>query len=229
MPTDKRVLDIYAKQKSFGKVGPMRASGGWLVPIYFDVRTALSQPKNLKAFANIFAECIKKNGIKFDAIVGGATAGMPIALALAMKLNKPFLWVRKIPKKGGMGKAVEGYFEKGWKVLLVDDVIVNGTSKAPFIKNIRKAGLIVDTIMVTLRRPKIKSFSKIKNLKVKVYDFGSLDVLMEYMAAKNYITQEALKIIKWYTEYPDTWHQDPKKMEFLNKYKKNKKNSISKI
>ncbi|PIY96830.1 MAG: hypothetical protein COY66_02795 [Candidatus Kerfeldbacteria bacterium CG_4_10_14_0_8_um_filter_42_10] len=222
---DERILKLFATQKDFGTVGPYRTTGGWWVPIYFDSRKAFSEPKKLTAFAEIFIELIREKKIRFDVVVGGATAGMPIGLAVALKLKKPFCYVRKQAKKGGLCNAVEGYYKKGWKAILIDDFIANGTSKKAFIRNMRKDGLKVDTIIVALRRPKKKNYSKIRKLKVKVYDFGSLDDLNEYMAKNNYITKEAFQLMNWYTKYPDTWQNDPKKMEYLKNYKKMKKNS----
>ena len=83
-----------------------------------------------------------------EGIVAIPLAAMPFGTLLAYKLNKPFYILRKEPKKHGLGKMLEGELKKGQKILLVDDLISSGFSKAPAINALRDEGAKVDNLFV---------------------------------------------------------------------------------
>ena len=70
-------------------------------------------------------------------IIGGETAGIPFAAAIAEKMSLPLSYVRKKPKDYGKSKLIEGEILKQKNSLLVEDLMTDGKSKINFIKNIR--------------------------------------------------------------------------------------------
>ncbi len=94
---------------------------------------------------DLVREKIESEGLEVDAI-GGMTMGAdPISLVVGMastgheKALQVFT-VRKEPKGHGRGKQIEGNFQEGNKVVVVDDVITTGGSTLKAIDAIRKAG-----------------------------------------------------------------------------------------
>ena len=75
-----------------------------------------------------------------DAIAGGETAGIPFAAWIADRLSLPMLYVRKQPKGFGRNAQIEGQLADGARVLLVEDLASEGTSKLNFVRAIRQAG-----------------------------------------------------------------------------------------
>ena len=75
-----------------------------------------------------------------DAIAGGETAGIPFAAWIADRLALPMLYVRKQPKGFGRNAQIEGELNEGARVLLVEDLASEGTSKLNFVRAIRQAG-----------------------------------------------------------------------------------------
>ena len=78
-----------------------------------------------------------------DALAGVATAGIAWGAMAADQLKLPFLYVRPKPKEHGMGNQIEGYYEPGKKVLVIEDLISTGKSSLQVVDVLRNAGLEV--------------------------------------------------------------------------------------
>jgi orotate phosphoribosyltransferase len=83
-----------------------------------------------------------------DAIAGGETAGIPFAAWIADRLSLPMLYVRKQPKGFGRNAQIEGELKDEARVLLVEDLASEGTSKLNFVRAIRQAGGVIDHAFV---------------------------------------------------------------------------------
>lgn len=79
-------------------------------------------------------------------------AGLPIGTAVALQTKMPLLYPRKEPKSYGTGRSIEGHFEEGDSVVVIDDVISTGASKIEAIKPLREAGLRVHDVAVLIDR-----------------------------------------------------------------------------
>ena len=62
-------------------------------------------------------------------IIGGETAGIPFATAIAQKMGLPLSYVRKQPKDYGKNKLIEGEILKGKNSLLVEDLMTDGNPR----------------------------------------------------------------------------------------------------
>ena len=78
-----------------------------------------------------------------DLIAGVSTAGIAWGVLAADQLKLPFVYVRPKPKEHGMGNQVEGYFEKGQKTVVVEDLISTGKSSLQVVDALRAAELEV--------------------------------------------------------------------------------------
>ena len=119
---------------------PFVWASGIRSPIYCDNRLLLSYPKARDLIIRGFIALIRKSKIRFDAIAGIATAGIPHAAILAERLKKPLLYVRSAPKSHGKGNQIEGRFNKGDRVLVIEDLISTGKSSLEAIAALEKAG-----------------------------------------------------------------------------------------
>ena len=80
---------------------------------------------------------------KPDVIAGIATGGIPQGVLVAQDLGLPFIYVRSNVKDHGLGNLIEGSYEKGQKVILVEDLISTGGSSLLGVKALKDAGLKV--------------------------------------------------------------------------------------
>ena len=121
---------------------PFTFTSGRKSPVYIDCRRLISFPRARAKLMDLGAEMITRNiGYEsLDAIAGGETAGIPFAAWIAERLSLPMLYIRKKPKGFGRMAQIEGEMKEGARVLLVEDLASEGTSKLNFIQAIRAAG-----------------------------------------------------------------------------------------
>src|SRR6185312_12057050 len=129
---------------------PFTFTSGRLSPVYIDCRRLISFPRARRKLMDMAAELIERNaGYEgLDAVAGGETAGIPFAAWIADRLSLPMLYVRKQPKGFGRNAQIEGELKDGARILLVEDLASEGTSKLNFVRAIRQAGGVIDHAFV---------------------------------------------------------------------------------
>lgn len=121
-----------------------------LSPIYIDLRIIRSFPEVMGQTIEVFKELI--SGEKFDLLADVPTAATPFTAILAYELKLPMVSPRQDVKSHGTKRKIEGVFQKGQTVLLIDDLITNAESKLESIAILEAAGLIVKTLAVLIDR-----------------------------------------------------------------------------
>src|SRR6202000_1735449 len=76
-------------------------------------------------------------------LAGVATAGIPWGAMAPDQLKLPYIYVRSKPKEHGLGQQIEGYYEKGQPVVVIEDLISTGKSSLQVVDILREAGLDV--------------------------------------------------------------------------------------
>jgi orotate phosphoribosyltransferase len=124
--------------KSF-RLGQFKLSSGGTSDYYIDCRTTTLDARGARLTGEVFFDEIRERGWKPQAI-GGLTMGAdPIVVAVSMvsgELNG-FL-VRKAEKQHGTGRRIEGFQQKGARVVIVDDVCTTGASTVQAIEAARE-------------------------------------------------------------------------------------------
>ncbi len=63
-----------------------------------------------------------------EMLAGVATAGIAWGAMAADQLKLPYIYVRPKPKEHGLGNQIEGFYEKGKRVVIIEDLISTGKS-----------------------------------------------------------------------------------------------------
>src|SRR5579863_6320730 len=136
-----RIL-LETKAVLFSPDQPFTFTSGRVSPVYIDCRRLISFPRARRRLMDLAADLIERaiGHEALHAIAGGETAGIPFAAWIAERLSLPMLYVRKQPKGFGRNAQIEGHFHEGDRVLLVEDLASEGTSKLNFVRAIRQAG-----------------------------------------------------------------------------------------
>lgn len=139
-------------EKSF-RLGQFKLSSGGTSDYYIDCRTTTLDAKGSRLTGEVFLEEINARGWKPQAI-GGLTMGAdPIVVSAAVVSGEMdgFL-VRKAEKQHGTGQRIEGFREKGARVVIVDDVCTTGSSTVQAIEAAREFGFEVVGVMCLVER-----------------------------------------------------------------------------
>ena len=141
------LLEADAIQVSRGQ--PYILAAGWASPVYVDCRLLLGEPDLRRAVTDLAADFAAATfaANSFDAIAGAETAGIPFASWLADRMALKLRYVRKRPLGIGKDAQVEGGPVEGLRVLLMDDLTTDGSSKLAFARGLRAAGAIVDHVL----------------------------------------------------------------------------------
>jgi uridine monophosphate synthetase len=130
--------------------GDFTLHSGERSPFYIDLRLLISNPNVLAHAARAYADIL--NNIYFNRLAAIPYAGLPIGTAVSLQTKTPLLYPRKEIKTYGTGRAIEGEFEPGDTVVVLDDLISSGGSKLEAIKPLREAKLRVADVVVLIDR-----------------------------------------------------------------------------
>jgi orotate phosphoribosyltransferase len=134
-----KLLEIKAVRLSPEK--PFTWASGWKSPIYCDNRKILSFPSIREFIKSEMSNLIFEDFADAQYLAGVATAGIAWGAMAADQLKLPFIYVRSKPKDHGMGNQIEGFYEEGKQVLVIEDLISTGKSSLAVIHALRSAGL----------------------------------------------------------------------------------------
>lgn len=137
-----KLLQINAIKLSINK--PFTWASGWKSPIYCDNRKALSFPFIRDFVKSEMCNTIFQNFENAEIIAGVATGGIPWGAMAADQLKLPYIYVRPKAKSHGLGNQIEGFYEPGKKVVIVEDLVSTGKSSLQVADVLRNANLQVE-------------------------------------------------------------------------------------
>jgi orotate phosphoribosyltransferase len=187
---------------------PFTFTSGRQSPVYIDCRRLISFPRARARLMDLAVEMITRRiGFEsLDAIAGGETAGIPFAAWIAERLSLPMLYIRKQPKGFGRMAQIEGEFQDGARVLLVEDLASEGTSKLNFVKAIRAAGGTVAHSFVVFHYGIFpSSVTSLGNEGVSLHALATWHDVLALAASRGSFTPAQYQAIKSFLDAPDAW------------------------
>ena len=122
---------------------PFTWSSGWKSPIYCDNRKVLSFPYIRDFIKSEMCNVLFAQFPGAGLLAGVATAGIAWGAMAADQLKLPYIYVRSKPKEHGLGQQIEGYYQKGQPVVVIEDLISTGKSSLQVVDILRQEGLEV--------------------------------------------------------------------------------------
>lgn len=184
---------------------PFTWASGWKSPIYCDNRVTLSYPSIRTFIRQTYSEQIVEHYGKPDVIAGVATGGIAQGALIAQELGVPFIYVRSSAKGHGMGNQIEGAYEEGQKVVVIEDLISTGGSSLKAVEALREANLDVKGLVAIFTYGFDVAESNFKKAKCPYFTLTNYELLIQQAVEKDYITEGDVASLKEWKENPAAW------------------------
>jgi orotate phosphoribosyltransferase len=110
---------------------------------YLDKYRFETEPDLLRALGTSLSEAVRECEPDAVRLAGPALGAVALAASAAMASGLPFIIVRGETKEYGTAKRIEGRFEAGELVCLLEDVVTSGGALAQAVLALREEGLVV--------------------------------------------------------------------------------------
>ena len=184
---------------------PFTWASGWKSPIYCDNRKTLSFPNIRTHIRMKICEIIKEKYPHVNVIAGVATGGIAIGCLIAEELGLPFIYVRSSNKEHGKQNLIEGYYDSGQSVVVIEDLISSGKSSLAAVKALKDKGLNIKgliSIFTYSFDEADKNFKKQDCEKTSLCDYQTL---IDEAVKSNYIDNKDLEVLKKWRKDPKNW------------------------
>ena len=184
---------------------PFTWASGWKSPIYCDNRKTLSYPAIRKVIAQSFAHQIKQLYPQAQVIAGVATGAIAVGVLAAEELNLPFIYVRSSSKAHGLTNMIEGYYEQGQQVVVIEDLISTGGSSLKAVEALREAGCNVLGMLAIFTYGFDTAMQNFVQAQCPLHTLSNYNALISLAIEKKYITQEHLASLQEWRKNPEIW------------------------
>ncbi|MEY4522692.1 MAG: hypothetical protein RIT10_1877 [Bacteroidota bacterium] len=198
---------LQIKAVKFQPNNPFVWASGWNSPIYCDNRVTLSFPSIRTFIRQAYSEAVLDYFGKPDVIAGVATGGIAQGALVAQELGLPFIYIRSSAKGHGMGNQIEGAFEKGQKVVVIEDLISTGGSSIKAIQALKEAELDVKGLIAIFTYGFKVADENFKNENCPYVTLSNYDYMIEEALNKDYISPNDVDSLRKWKDAPETWNK----------------------
>jgi orotate phosphoribosyltransferase len=185
---------------------PFTWASGWKSPIYCDNRKVLSFPYIRDFIKSEMCNVAFEKFAEADMLAGVATAGIAWGAMAADQLKLPYIYVRPKPKEHGLGNQIEGFYQPGQKVLVIEDLISTGKSSLQVCEVLKKEGLDVVGMVSIFNYGFAVADEAFKTVGIPYKSLTNYPTLIELAIEKGIVTAEQQNtLLKWQTD-PANWN-----------------------
>lgn len=209
---DKRVANLWLADELW-KLGALQFGDFTLgetavnSPVYVNLRLLISNPKVLQRVVTVMQDEVRTlQSMRhpqvghYDLIAGVPFGGLHLATAYALHSGLPMIYLH--PARNGEGTIVEGVYEEGQTVLIIDDLITGGRSVAQTAGRLETEELLIENALVLIDRQQ-GGTERLKRQGIHVVSILTLEAVLHYLGSSHKISEE------WYH----------KSMEYLLKHR----------
>lgn len=184
---------------------PYTWASGWKSPIYCDNRKILSFPYERDFIKSEMCSVIFEQYPEAEMLAGVATAGIAWGAMAADQLKLPYIYVRPKPKEHGLGNQIEGAYESGTKVLVIEDLISTGKSSLQVCEVLKEAGLNVVGMVSIFNYGFPQAADAFAAASISSKSLTSYEMLIKLASEKGMIVEDELNSLLNWRDDPENW------------------------
>ena len=184
---------------------PFTWASGWKSPIYCDNRKVLGFPYIREFIKSELCSVIFEEFPDADLLAGVATAGIAWGAMAADQLKLPYIYVRPKPKEHGMGNQIEGHYEAGKKVLVIEDLVSTGKSSLQVVDVLKAAGMEIEGMVSIFNYGFPIAETAFADSGVKYRSLTNYSSLIELAVEKGMISADQEKLLMQWRTDPAGW------------------------
>lgn len=184
---------------------PFTWASGWKSPIYCDNRKLLGYPYVRDFIKSEMCNVLFEQFPEAELLAGVATAGIAWGAMSADQLKLPYIYVRPKPKEHGLGNQIEGYYEKGMKTVIIEDLISTGKSSLQVVEVVRAAGLEVVGMVSIFNYGFEVATKACEDAGVKFVSLTNYPTMISLAVEKGLIAEEDQNTLLKWSQDPATW------------------------
>ncbi|MCK9303065.1 MAG: orotate phosphoribosyltransferase [Bacteroidales bacterium] len=199
-----KLLEI--KAVKLNPKNPYTWASGIISPIYCDNRKTLSFPEVRNYIKDSMAKIIKEKYSDVEVIAGVATGAIAIGVLVAEALNLPFIYIRSSQKDHGLQNKIEGYYEQGQKVVIIEDLISTGMSSLAAYSALKEANMVVEGMLAIYTYGLPIAKQQFEDAKCELTTLTDYDTTISVAVSKSYVDTEETETLKEWRKDPANWH-----------------------
>jgi orotate phosphoribosyltransferase len=184
---------------------PFTWSSGWKSPIYCDNRKVLSFPYVRDFIKSEMCNVLFAQFPEAGLLAGVATAGIAWGAMAADQLKLPYIYVRSKPKEHGLGQQIEGYYEKGQPVVVIEDLISTGKSSLQVVDILRGEGLAVIGLVSIFNYGFDAAKQAFEKAGVQYVSLSNYPTLISLALEKGLVGPEEEQVLLKWSQDPANW------------------------
>lgn len=185
---------------------PFTWASGWKSPIYCDNRKVLSFPFIRDFIKSEMCNVVFEKFPEAGMLAGVATAGIAWGAMAADQLKLPYIYVRPKPKEHGLGNQIEGFYEPGQKVVVIEDLVSTGKSSLQVVDVLKEQGLeVIGMVSIFTYGFKVAADAFTK-AGLDYYSLTDYPTLIESAIEKGIVTTGQQDILLKWREDPANWN-----------------------
>lgn len=184
---------------------PFTWASGWKSPIYCDNRKILSFPKSRTYIRQSLVKVISKHYGSANVIAGVATGAIAHGALVAEEMGLPFIYVRSAKKEHGKQNRVEGAYNSGQSVIVIEDLISSGKSSLEAVEALRKEGLNVKGLISIFTYGFDAAAKNFKKANCEFISLCNYSTLLKVAIKQDYIKQSDLEVLEKWRKNPSKW------------------------
>jgi uridine monophosphate synthetase len=179
------------------RFGQFTLKSGDTTPIYIDLRQLISYPHLLAEISAAYLPILRR--LNFDRIAALPYAALPIGTTLSLQSGWPVVFPRKEARSYGTRAEIEGKYNTGETVVVINDIASNGLSKFESIMKLVNAGLVVQDVVVLIDR-ELGSAEALAKQGIRLHSVLTISSLLDYWEVTGRVSEEHLSAARLFVQ-----------------------------